>query len=65
MAVGDIDISMEIKVVSATGGVVFETTANASAFEPAVVDLSKAAPGLYSVIVTYSGNVYKQTVVKK
>ena len=58
-------VSMEIKVVSATGGVVFETTANASAFEPAVVDLSKAAPGLYSVIVTYSGNVYKQTVVKK
>ena len=37
----------------------------ASAFESAVVDMSGIAPGVYTLIVNYSGNEYKQTIVKK
>ncbi len=58
-------VSMEVKIYSATGALVYGETLSGSAFEPATVDLSNLAPGLYSVVVTYKGTDYKQTVVKK
>lgn len=57
--------SMVLRLVSATGGLAYEGTVNGSAFEPAVVDLSGLAPGVYSATITMGGNSYKQTVVKK
>ena len=58
-------VSMDVKLLSATGGKVYEGTVQASAFEPATIDLSGVAPGVYTLIVTYSGKEYKQTIVKK
>ncbi len=57
--------SMTLRLVSATGGLVYEGTVSGSAFEPAVVDLSGLAPGVYSATIGLGGNEYKQTVVKK
>ncbi len=56
---------MDVTILSATGGKVYEATVQASAFEPATIDLSGVAPGVYTLIVTYSGKEYKQTIVKK
>ena len=56
---------MDVTILSATGGKVYEATVQASAFEPATIDLSGVAPGVYTLIVTYSGKEYKQTVVKQ
>jgi len=58
-------VSMEVSIVSSTGGLVYEGSVNASAFEPAVIDVSGVAPGIYTITVAYGGNEYKQTVVKK
>lgn len=57
--------SMTLRMVSATGGLAYEGTVSGSAFEPAVVDLSGLAPGVYSATITCSGKEYKQTIVKK
>ena len=57
--------SMKVRMVNATGGVVFDASVTGSAFEPAVIDCTKLAPGVYSVTITLGGNDYVQTVVKK
>lgn len=53
-----------IKIVSSTGMVVYDDTLNVSAFEPARVDMTNCAPGVYNVSVSFAGNTYKKTVVK-
>lgn len=58
-------VSMVVKILSSTGGKVYEDTVQASAFDPAVIDLSGVAPGIYTLIVSYGSNEYKQTIVKK
>ena len=57
--------SMKVRMVNATGGVVYEGSVNGSAFEPGVIDCTSLAPGVYSVAITMGGQEYKQTVVKK
>ena len=57
--------SMSVRLLSATGAPVFEETVSGSAFEPAVVDLSGLAPGVYSATITFGSKEYKQTIVKK
>ena len=57
--------SMKVRMVNAAGGVVYDGSVNGSAFEPAVLDFTKLAPGVYSVSITLGGQEYKQTVVKK
>ena len=57
--------TMKVRMVNATGGVVYEGSVIGSAFEPAVIDCTRLAPGIYSVAVTLGGQEYKQTVVKK
>lgn len=57
--------SMKVRMVNSTGGVVYDGSVNGSAFEPAVLDCTKLAPGVYSLSITLSGKEYKQTVVKK
>ncbi|MBQ8071499.1 MAG: hypothetical protein IJ202_11690, partial [Bacteroidales bacterium] len=57
--------STSIKIVSQTGGVFYEGTEECSAFEPAEIDMKDAAPGKYTVIVTFGGKEYRQNIVKK
>lgn len=57
--------SVNVRIVSATGGLAYNASVTASAFEPAKIDMTQVAPGVYSLTVTYGGQDYKQTVVKK
>ena len=65
MNVSTMDLAeTSIKIVSSTGMVVYDDTLNVSAFEPARVDMTNCAPGVYNVSVSFAGNTYKKTVVK-
>lgn len=57
--------SMDVKVTASTGGVMISETVSGSAFEPATLDVSGLAPGIYTVTITFNDNQYKQTVVKQ
>ena len=58
-------INVDVRILSSTGGFVYSGTVPCGAFDPANIDMSKCAPGVYSVTVSYNGNTYKQTVIKK
>jgi hypothetical protein len=62
---GETPENAEIWLISASGAVVFHTVATCSAFEPAVIDVHKAAPGVYTLKVETGGETYKTTVVKQ
>lgn len=53
-----------IRVISASGAIVYNSVSMVSAFSPAKIDMSSCAPGSYTVEVTINGNVYKKSVVK-
>lgn len=53
-----------ITITSQTGRTMYSGTVKASAFEPARIDMSSYAPGIYSMSVTLGGKEYTQTVVK-
>ena len=57
--------SIGVRLFSAAGPLAMETTAAIDPFAPAKVDLSKLGAGNYVVEVTYGGQVYKSTIVKK
>lgn len=54
----------EIAVVTSTGKRVVEQSSESSLFNPAKVDLSALAPGVYAVVVKTGGKEFKETVVK-
>lgn len=54
----------QIKIISATGATIFNKTMQASAFEPANINMGNCAPGRYTLKVSY-GNVYKSMVIVK
>ncbi len=56
---------VKVTIASQTGSVVFEGTVKASAFEPAVIDLSDCAPGRYSASFAFGSKEHKQTIVKR
>lgn len=65
MTISTMDLAeTSIKIVSSTGKVVYETTQNISAFEPASVDMTNCAPGVYNVTVSFAGKTYKRTIIK-
>ncbi len=53
-----------IKLYNSTGGLIMETEASASVFEPAYVRISDLAPGKYVVHTTYGGKTYNTNIVK-
>lgn len=55
----------EIKIFSATGSEVYSVKLESSAFEPAVVDMSRLAPGRYRLEVSYGGKMYNRQIVKR
>lgn len=57
--------AMQVKIYSSTGAVVFDGELEASAFDPAVVDMGGCAPGRYSALIDCNGKSYKQIIVKK
>ena len=57
--------STSVKVTSLSGQTVYEATSESSAFEPVVVDMSKCAPGRYTLKLAFGGKEYTQQIVKK
>ena len=54
-----------IKIYSSTGTLmVSTTTAPVGALQPARIDMTTYAPGVYTMIVSFGGKEYKETVVK-
>ena len=56
---------VHVRIFSQTGRSVFDDTVKASAFQPARIDMSGQAPGIYSGIVRMGSNIYSFTVVKR
>ncbi len=54
-----------IKIMNSSGAVLLDKTQTVSGFKPAKVDMTKCAPGVYGVSITYSGKSYKKSIVKK
>jgi hypothetical protein len=54
----------KIRILNATGKVMYEDTLVVSGQKPARIDMSGYAPGVYTAVVSYGGNTYSQTVVK-
>lgn len=53
-----------IKIYSSTGGLVYESVLTTSVFEPATIDMSDLAPGVYVVKVNINGVETERRVVK-
>lgn len=53
-----------ISILSSTGRTVYEATMDVGAVEPARIDMSQFAPGVYNLSVSFSGNEYRRTIVK-
>ena len=54
-----------VRIVSQTGGTVYDGSLKASAFEPAEIDMSKCAPGKYMATIRIGSKEYKETIIKK
>ena len=57
--------SATVRVISASGIVVYETVCTISAANPLELELDNLAPGIYTLEVTYKGQVYTYTIVKR
>ena len=56
---------VSVRLLTTTGSVVYSVSGTYSVLDPIVIDLSRVAPGLYSLLVTQGGQTSKQTIVKK
>ena len=54
-----------VRLVSASGTVVAETSGQFSAFNPVVLDTQRLSPGLYTLYADIAGDTIKRSVVKK
>ena len=57
-------VPTHISIVSSTGKSVYDQTQDVGAVEPARIDMSSCAPGVYNLLVEFSGESYKKTIVK-
>ena len=62
---GEIPDNAQIVITSASGVVMYNSSAYCSAFTPAQIDMSSYAPGIYILSVTYGGSTYKTNIIKK
>lgn len=65
IATGEDIEESHVRIVSANGVTVFDESVNASAFEPALVNMASCAPGRYTLILTMGSDEYRKTIVKK
>ena len=54
----------DIAIYGAAGGTVYKETMTMDAFTPHVIDVSGLAPGRYTLVATYDGKKYTQTLSK-
>ena len=57
-------VPTHIQIFSAMGQSVFDEIQDVGAVEPAKIDMSACAPGVYTLNVSFSGEVYQRTIVK-
>ena len=53
-----------ITIVSQTGKTVYDKTSVVSGYDPAKIDMTSCAPGVYTMTVTFGGKTYKQNIIK-
>lgn len=53
-----------IRIVNQTGQTVYDKTSVVSGYDPAKIDMTACPPGNYVVTVVFSGNEYRQNIVK-
>ena len=57
-------VPTHIQIVSVSGKSMYDEILEVGAVEPAKIDMSACAPGVYTLKVSFSGEVYKRTIVK-
>ena len=57
-------VPTHIRIVSSTGKTMYDATQDVGAVEPARIDMSSFAPGVYNLAVSFSGVEYKRSIVK-
>lgn len=57
-------VPTHIQIVSSTGRSVYDQIQDVGAVEPARIDMSSCAPGVYNLLIEFSGESYKKTIVK-
>ncbi len=63
--VGTLDpAETHIRIVSQSGKTVYDGTSTVSGYEPAKIDMSTCAPGMYVINVSFGGKDYKENIVK-
>jgi hypothetical protein len=55
----------EIRLYNGSGTEIYDATSSVSGFSPAVIDMSKFSPGVYGLVVSYSGKTVKREIIKK
>ena len=56
---------MSVRLISASGVVVYTHSGTYSAFDPLSLDLRALAPGIYTLEVSYKGKTYTYPIVKR
>lgn len=59
------NVTLSVRISSVAGSVVFDKDLPASAFDPARVDMSQCAPGVYNINVSGPEGDYSKSVVKR
>jgi hypothetical protein len=54
-----------VRVISSSGVVVYSLTGNYGSINPLSLDLKALAPGIYTVEVSYQGQIFTYTIVKR
>ena len=62
---GDTEDTMSVRLISASGIVVYTHSGTYSAFDPLSLDLRALAPGIYTLEVSYKGKTYTYPIVKR
>lgn len=57
-------VSVNLSLYASTGGLVYKTVKEASAFDPIHLDVSTLAPGRYTAVLEYGGNTRQVRVIK-
>lgn len=65
VSTGAQEASTYVRLSSSTGATVYEKTSSFSAFSPLEINMTRCAPGRYTLEVRYDGRTTKKTVIKK
>ena len=57
-------VTVDLSLYASTGGLVYRTQTEASAFDPIRLDVSTLAPGRYTAVLEYGGSTRKVRVIK-